>query len=298
MKIEEYLNSISKKEFIYILISIPIVFFVLYYNFIYPDLEKNKKNEKYRLSQKERQLTKLYKEINHIKVSKNTITPTRKKLENLMDDYKFIKYNMATIKLLYLNDPKTFLLLKQILKKADILRLNASMKVEWIQPSNLFKKGVQIKISGKGKFINIVRYIQYIEYLNALVHINSVNIFTKSKQDLLKYLNEKTKTNSSSLSVIITQYSNKDIEYLRNFAKTHNLKLSISMHGLNAIKMNFTGNYQNIYILNNTLDSLNRNKRIRISNKRVNIYRPRTYFSNKNQYIQNFELTFTIMGVK
>jgi len=297
MKIEEYLNSISKKEFIYILVSIPIVFFVLYYNFIYPDLEKQKRITKNHITQKHNQLKKLKKEINKVKISKNIITPTRKKLENLADDYKFIKYNLATIQILSLDDPKIFLLLKKVLKKANMLRLNTSMKVEWIKPSDLFKKGIKVAVSGKGKFLDIIQYIQYIEYLDALIVINKANVFTNSKQDLLKYLNEKKKTNSSSLSVVLSKYSNRDIEYLKNFAKNHNLKLSISMYGVDSIKMYFQGNYQHIYMLNNTLESMYRNKTIRISNKRVHIYRPKTFISN-DKYIQNFELTFTIMGVK
>jgi len=298
MKIENYLNSISKKEFIYILISIPIIFFVLYYNFIYPTLTKNTKRIKYQIQIKERKLIKLKQESKKIKISKDMLIPTRKKLENLIDDYKFIKYNLATISLLYLNDPKIFTLLKKILKEAKILNLNTSMSIEWIKPSNLFNKGIQISISGKGKFINIARYLEYLTHLNSLITMNNINIYTKQPQkELLSYLSEKNKANSSFLSITIYKYSNRDIEYLKNFAKIHNLKLSISMQGLNAIKMFFKGNYQSIYILNNTLENMSQSKQIKISNKKISIYRPKQFLSNKT-YLQNFDITFTIMGIQ
>jgi len=295
MKIEKYLNSISKKEFIYILISMPIIFFVIYFNFIYPDLEKNKKREKNKIIQKEHKIKKLTTEIKKVKISKNIIKPTRKKLENLMEDYKFIKYNMDTIKILYLNDPKTFLLLQKILKQANILHLNTSINVEWIEPSKLFQKGVKVNISGKGKFINIIKYLQYIEHLKALVSIQNVNIYVQSQKNLFSYLKEKTK--KSSISVILSRYSNRDIEYLKNYAKTHNLNVSISMYGLDSIKMYFSGNYQNILNLNKILKSMQQTKKIKITNKKVHIYKPQTFISNKS-HMQNFEFTFIIMGAK
>jgi hypothetical protein len=297
MKIEEYLNSIKPKEFIYILASIPIVIFIIYYNFIYPNMqEKHKKLIKQQKSIKKK-LSNTVSEIRKIRTSLKILRPTKQKLEMLKEDYKFLQYSLDSIEILKLPNKKIYSLLEKLLNKSNELNLNISFKIDWNIENPIFTQVVKITITGSGNYVDIIKYLQYIEILKNLIIVNNKKISYKidNKKSFKDVFIQNTK--KSSLSLTLTKYSEKDLNDIKKLARNKNINLDISIdkENSNYLKITIQSSFSQIKSLVNFFNSKKRSKQIDFTNLRVKLNKPKQTFSKNTQ---SFKITFKVMGLK
>jgi len=301
MRIEEYLNSLEKKELIYIFLSIPIVVFIIYYNFVYPNLEKEQKKLTSIQKEKYQSLGKIVQEIRKVKNSKAVLAPTRQKLENLKEDFRYINYNYQTLDILKLNDYKIYDILTKLLNKSNILCLNTSFDIKWDAPKlPPFDNHLKIIIQGDGDYRNIIKYLQFIDHLNNLIVIKNLKIALSLKdEDLIKPLIEEKKATSSTLSFILTQYSENSLKYLKSIAKEKNVDISISINqtNINYLNVFYKGSYDKIKSILELLKNIAQQK-----NKPFEFVKLKANLKNKEHkkqiFSQKFILTLEIVGVK
>jgi len=195
-KIEEYLNSLKPKEVIYLFVSIPIVIFMIYYNFVYPAI-----NEKISTLQKQekklkKDLIKISLKIRKLKVVSKTLRPTAKKLQNLKEDFKYIKYNIHSLENLNLNDDRVYIILSKLLNQSEQLNIKASFSIYWDTKFIPFTKTISINIEGSGNYVDIINYIEYIENMPNIAYVTDIktaindSIITKTKKIDVKLLKD------------------------------------------------------------------------------------------------------------
>jgi Tfp pilus assembly protein PilO len=176
-KIENYLKKLKQKELIYLFLSIPIVVFIIYYQFLYPNITKQNST----LEKKEKSIYKklgatsskirLLKSINPSMVKKYKL-----KLENLQSDYKYIKYNFATLEVVHLDDEKLYELLTHLLSYSKKQNLNASIKIDELKPLKPYDKTISISIYGNANYKSIIKFLNYIESRDVIKNVTDVNI--------------------------------------------------------------------------------------------------------------------------
>lgn len=298
-KIEEYFNSLKPKEFIYLLVSIPIIIFVVYYNFIYPTINKEIINLHKQEKSKKKELISVSSKIRHLKSIAHTLKPTEKKLENLKEDYKYIKYNLYTLKSIKLDNSKIYMILSNLLNKANILKLNVSFNIKWNQEFPPFSEVISLEIDGSGDYINILKYLQYIENMKAINYVKDIQIFVnKDENKLIQNFVSTKKFNNNSLSFVLQKYSNKDLEMLKSFSN-NSLKISISVYenNPNYLLITYKGDKNSIENLAKTLKQLKNNKQLFFTglNMKINSVKPNNVHKIKTQ---QFKINLIIMGIK
>jgi hypothetical protein len=302
MKIEAYLNSLEKKELIYIFLSIPIVVFIIYYNFIYPKLEKQNENLLKQEKSKYKTLIKISKEIRIVKKSKVAIIPTRKKLESLKEDFKFINYSFDKLELIRLNNKKVYNIFTRLLEKANELNLNVSFNISWntkkIPP---FSQYISLNIDGQGNYINIVKYLQFIDHLESLIYVKDVliSIIGNKDNNLLTTLSEQKKSKSNNISFTLTQYSENTIKYFQNLAKSQHLtiNMNVNRNNINYLDVSLSGSYGAIKSILDYFKQLSKkkNKPFLYTNVKSKLIMPTTKTNIKSQ---KFNISLEIVGVK
>ena len=176
MKIENYLNSIKPKEFIYLMLAIPIVIFIIYNNFIYPDLEKETKKLTKSYKSKQKELGNIVFQIRGLKNLGKILPPLEKKLQNDKEDYKYVKYALYDTPIILLNNKDFYTNLSKILNMSKKLNLNISMTIDNTKKYPPFTSSIIINIKGSGEYIDIINFIRYIENIRLISYINKVDI--------------------------------------------------------------------------------------------------------------------------
>jgi len=299
-KIENYLNSLKPKEVIYLLVSIPIVVFIIYYNFISPMMdEKIQKLHKQEKTEQQK-LIETSKKIRKLKHTSKTLLPTSKKLQNLKDDFKYIKYSLYSLSLLNLNENKIYNILSLLLKKSNELKLNISFQIKWNIKYPPFSQVLYIQMDGRGNYTNIIKYLQYIETMHTVNFISDIKISSdKTDTTLLKTFSKNKQFNNNSLSFILQKYSNSDLDFLKSIAKSKHLYLSTSVDTDNKdyLFIKFKGDKLSILNLYEFLKILKKRKTLIFSNLKINIHQVKQLQKNTTK-TQQFNINLIIMGLK
>ena len=302
MRIEEYLNSLEKKELIYIFLSIPIVVFIIYYNFIYPNLEKEQKKLTSLQKEKQQSLGKIVQEIRKVKKSKVILAPTRQKLENLKEDFKYINYNYQSLDILKLDDYKIYNIFTKLLNESNILGLTTSFNIKWDLPKiPPFDNHLEVIIQGSGDYKNIIKYLQFIDHLKSLIIIKNLKIALSLKdEDLLQPLLQKQKAASNSISFILTKYSDNTLKYLKNiaFSKKLDIAISVNRDNVNYLNISYKGNYSAIKSVLELLKNISKqkNKPFEFTRLRANLKFQNIKKTTENS--QKFIITLQMVGEK
>jgi Tfp pilus assembly protein PilO len=184
-KLDKYLNTLSSKEILYLFLSIPILFFIIYYQFIYNSI-LNKTNK---LKRKEkivhRNFVKVSRELNKLKNINVSFKSYQIKVNSLREDYKFIKYNIDSIRILKLTNKKIYTILTNLLNFSKKENIDISISLNKNKPLKPFTKSISIVIEGEGKYLNIVRFLSYIESQPILCKIKYLKIL-KEKENVNK----------------------------------------------------------------------------------------------------------------
>jgi len=181
MKIENYLNSIKPKEFIYLMLAIPIVIFIIYNNFIYPDLEKETKKLTKSYKSKQKELGNIVFQIRGLKNLGKILPPLEEKLQNDKEDYKYVKYALYDTPIILLNNKDFYTNLSKILNMSKKLNLNISMTIDNTKKYPPFTSSIIINIKGSGEYIDIINFIRYIESIELISYIDKVDIALLNK---------------------------------------------------------------------------------------------------------------------
>jgi len=312
-ELEKKLQALKPKEFIYLLVTIPILFFVPYYNFIYPEMVKTNKKLIKTKKNKLSELSKVVSEIRKLKKSKLSIVPVSKKLENLKEDYRYIKYNYGTLTLLQLDNQRIYDITTAILKESKKYKMGLSIKFEWDKkPPKPFTRAINVEMEGKGKYLDIVNLIKYIETLNSILEIKEVNVKKENLKDTEINVNKngelsinlekcvskiahKFVENKSSLSFLLNDYTDDKIYALKEIAKSKKVQISFSQYENrgDVILVSFSGKYEDIRALFN---QFKKNKKFSISQLKTNFVIPKE--ENPQDVIQYFKIKFNLVGVK
>jgi len=297
-KIEDYLNSLKPKEFIYVLLSIPIVVFMIYYNTAYPYMTQEEQKLIKEHKKQMKKLTQISSKIRKVKLTQKIIKPTREKLYSLREDYKFIKYSIRTLHLVNLKNKDIYAILTKILNKSKQLNLNISIILNWDIQYPLFTNSVEVSIKGEGNYLSYINLIRYIESLNNLVITKKTSIAlnnNKEKEDpnsIKPYIQQIS--NDNYLSLTLTKYSIKDVAFLKNMAKKNNLNLSINVNKNNSdyLDLIFRGSFEAIKSLSRYFRN---NKNLEFINLRTKLKLVKPVKIKKTQM---FEITFDLVGLK
>jgi hypothetical protein len=174
--LDKYLNKLSLKEMLYLSLSIPILFFIIYYQFIYNSvLEKTTK-----LQRKEkvvhRNFVKVSKELNRLRNINVSFKSYQIKVNSLEEDYKFIKYSIDSVKVLKLTNKKIYEILTNLLNFSKKENINISISINNNIAIKPFNKSISLIIKGNGRYLNIIRFLSYIEAQPVLHKIKYVEI--------------------------------------------------------------------------------------------------------------------------
>jgi len=182
-RLEEYLNKLNKKDLIYLFLSIPVFFFMIYYQFIYSYLEKehNKLIAKKRVETKK--LRQISTKLRVVKNVKEDIKPYKIKLSSLKEDYKFIKYSFSNLELIKLSEKKLYNVLTDILNFSKKSNLTISIFIDKSTPPKPFNNALEVTIKGEGSYLNIVKFIDYIESRKILVRVKELNIIKSDEKE-------------------------------------------------------------------------------------------------------------------
>jgi len=304
MKLEEKLNSIKPKELIYLFVTIPIAIFVVYYNFIYPNMEKENKKLIKSLKDKRKQLSTITAEIRDVKKSKILLKPTKEQLENLRDDFRYLKYSFNSIELIKLSNNKSYLILTKLLNKSKFLNLTTSFFIDWKQQILPFTQTINLTIKGYGNYIDIVRYIQYIENIEALLYIKNIEISMdirekteiKKPSDLIKNFVLQKQEEMSEISFVLTKYSDKDLNLLKHLASKFQADFYTSINHYNSDDLNvhYKANFYIIQYLKNYFKQQQKMEKLNYYDMKLKLVFPKLA---KKEY-QKFKINLFIVGVK
>ena len=296
MKVENYLNSLKPKELIYLMLSIPIIVFIIFNSFIKPSLDEETKKltKKYKSNQK--QLTSIVSQIRSLKNIEKILPPLEKKLENDKEDYKYIKYALYDTPIILLNDSKFYNNLSKILNISKKLNLNISTTIDNTKKYPPFNNYIIMDIKGNGNYIDIINFIRYIESLKVVSYIDKIDIALSSQKDFdYNKLFQKSTKKLSSISFTLTKYTQTELNNLKKYGKNLKFNFAPNKNNFNYIDLSYTGDYNQIYQIYNHIKSI-KNKDISFSNVRVNL--KRNNHQNINQYTHNFDININFMGIK
>jgi len=286
---------------------------------------------------KEKELDKLSVEIRTLKKSKKDIDSLKKKLEQLREDYKFIKYSFYAIDIINLTDAKTYQFFENLLKVANQLHLDVSFNIDWSQKTPPFTRTLLVTIEGIGDYLSILNYIEYIENTKTLNQVEDIFITRndlkkdidlimkqeqkkqkkakknkKDKKDNKNYTDivigflgksfvENKKNEDSSLSFTLSKYSEKDITELKYLAKSRDLSVYIEVneHNPNNLDVSFSGDVGAIKALLQYFRLKKKKKLINYYNLKVKLkYGNRASSSNKKKQSEYFKIKIKLVGAQ
>ena len=184
-KIENYLNSIDKKNLILCYLSIALLIGLIYYNFNYSILgDKIKRyNQKIEfLKNKIKNNKFLYLKLEELKRNINTL-----KIKNLFlkKDIKYINMLINSSKMFNINKEGFFIILKDILQKAVNNNIKASYKVAI--DVNKFKI-YSIHVNGNFNKNNFLDFFNFIKNLESIKNIKKIkNLLIVKKDNLIEF---------------------------------------------------------------------------------------------------------------
>jgi predicted metal-dependent enzyme (double-stranded beta helix superfamily) len=183
-KIEEYLNSLDKKNIMFLYVSVVIAAFIFYYNFNYSVLQKKIDTNNQEMITLENKLKKI--SILSLKLKKLKIKLKRLRKQNisLNEDLKYLNMLIKTSAVLHIDEKKFLSILKDILQKATNNNINASYVIN----KNIadFKTYI-IEIKGEFDPLNFDKFYMFVKNLESIKAIKEIKNLNLSKRDNVKF---------------------------------------------------------------------------------------------------------------
>jgi len=182
-KIEEYLNSLDKKNLILLYASIVIAAFIGYYNFNYNVLGDEINSENNQLELLKRQLRKTSKLKSSLPRLKKDVKKLKQKNISLSEDLKYLNLLINSSTILHINEKNFLKILENVLQNAIDNNIEASYVIT--KESDKYKQYI-IDVQGSfepKEFGEFYSFLNNLEKIKAIKEIEYLNIEKKDKID-------------------------------------------------------------------------------------------------------------------
>jgi len=183
-KIEEYLNTLDKKNIILLYVSVVLAAFVVYYNFNYSVLYEKIENCEREINTLQKKL----KKTNELNLKFVKIKKEFKKLKNqnitLNEDLKYLNVLIKTSSLLHINEKEFLSILKSVLQKAVESNIKASYLID--KEINDYQKYI-IDINGVFAPSNFHSFYLFIKNLEKIKAVKKIEYLKFEKKDRINF---------------------------------------------------------------------------------------------------------------
>lgn len=180
-RIEEYLNTLDKKNIILLYASVIIAVFVVYYNFNYNVLYEKIENYNQEIGALEEKLRKTDKLNIKLAKIKKDLKILKTKNSALNEDLRYLNVLIKTSSVLHINEKEFLNILKNVLQKAVDNKILASYTI--VEKSDEYKRYV-INIKGvfePASFSAFYKFINNLEKIKAVKRIEYLKFDKKEK---------------------------------------------------------------------------------------------------------------------
>ena len=184
-KIEEYLNSIDKKNLIILYLLVASLIGLVYYNFNYSILGDEIKKYNYEIESLEKKI----KDNSSLLVKLKQLEKNIKKLKaenfSLKEDIKYLNVLIGSSNVFNINEKRFFNILKNILQKAVDNDIKASYKIKVSEDKF---KVYSIHINGEFYKENFFNFLNFIKDLESIRNIKKIqNLLVTKKDNSIKF---------------------------------------------------------------------------------------------------------------
>jgi len=192
VEFEEQLAEMPKQKLYFIYVSIVILLVYLSWNLFAQSLNSEIESKNNSISMLEKQLQRT-----NVKSIKKAIKKTNQerlvlaeKLNNIKFQEQSIRTKLESIDFIFFNQMGIAKILNDILKRSLIYNIDIDVinyeNVNNLYMDNIFEKE-RIKISGSASYKDIMKLVQYIDSLKALLHIRALEVYVDEQGNDTKF---------------------------------------------------------------------------------------------------------------
>jgi len=186
-KLENYLNSLDKKNLIMLYLSVFVIFFIVYYNYNYTVLQKRIDTNENQLYQLQQKLNKLGNYNQKLIALKKELKKVKQENLSFREDLKYLNVLVKTSSILYIKDKQFIDILKSILQNATDNNIKATYQID--KKKDNYKRYI-ININGEfdtNGFYNFYNFVKSLESIKAVKEIENINFTYDEKAKLIKF---------------------------------------------------------------------------------------------------------------
>ena len=180
-RIEEYLNSLDKKNLVLLYASIIIAVFIVYYNYNYNILQEKIDNYNVKIVQLKKKLESTNSLRSVLSELKTQLKKLKKQNVSLNEDLKYLNVLVKTSSILHRNEKNFLNILKNVLHNAIQNNIKASYTID--KNTDEYKKYI-INVQGEFEpemFDKFYEFIKNLEKIKAIKEITQLKIIKKDK---------------------------------------------------------------------------------------------------------------------
>jgi len=180
-RIEEYLNSLDKKNLVLLYASIIIAVFIVYYNYNYNILQEKIDNYNVKIVQLKKKLESTNSLRSVLSELKTQLKKLKKQNVSLNEDLKYSNVLVKTSSILHRNEKNFLNILKNVLHNAIQNNIKASYTID--KNTDEYKKYI-INVQGEFEpemFDKFYEFIKNLEKIKAIKEITQLKIIKKDK---------------------------------------------------------------------------------------------------------------------
>ncbi|ACM93665.1 hypothetical protein NAMH_1376 [Nautilia profundicola AmH] len=180
-RIEEYLNSLDKKNLVLLYASIIIAVFIVYYNYNYNILQEKIDNYNVKIVQLKKKLESTNSLRSVLSELKTQLKKLKKQNVSLNEDLKYLNVLVKTSSILHINEKNFLNILKNVLHNAIQNNIKASYTID--KNTDEYKKYI-INVQGEFEpemFDKFYEFIKNLEKIKAIKEITQLKIIKKDK---------------------------------------------------------------------------------------------------------------------
>ncbi|WP_459978017.1 hypothetical protein [Nautilia lithotrophica] len=183
-KIDEYLNTLDKKNIILLYASIIIAAFIVFYNFNYNVLYEKIKNYDQEINTLQEKLHKTNKLKATLVKLKKEIKVLKSKNLSLNEDLKYLNVLIKTSSILHINEKEFLNILKNVLQKAVENKIPASYAIA--EKTDEYKKYI-INIDGLFESKNFKAFYKFINNLENIKAVKKIENLKFEKKEQIHF---------------------------------------------------------------------------------------------------------------
>jgi len=182
-KIEEYLNSLDKKNIFMLYISVFVLGFIVYYNYNYNVLQKTIEQNSASIEKLKNKNKKNSHLLGKVSKLKEELKKLKSKNSALEEDFKYLSVLVKTSKVINIDENSFFDILKTVLQSATLNDIQASYSIK----KDLGEyKTYEINVKGRFSPQNFINFYDFIKSIEKIKYIKKIVLldFAKTKEDV------------------------------------------------------------------------------------------------------------------